>query len=195
MEDYIKKYYPSYPPEPSEQKSKLDSLPLPFRIPIYFIMVITLIPALILAYLFSMPIERIIYYASRYSKLYPKYYWLITRTTHYKIFRRYSKNYFAYCPNFFGKVMYVYEKNEVLSFVLTDFDGMYYWEQANDWVIKGGHGSIGFAAFYAMGQYANEKYPNKDKQYYICLSKRDLRRGLKENDSRFIEIKDIANLI
>lgn len=193
MDNY--KLYPECPPDPPETKSKFDSLPLLFRIPIYFFMIIISIPAFALAYFFSMPIERIIYSLSGYSKLYPKYYWLITFTTHYKIFRRYSKTYFAYNPHFNNKVLYVYEKNNILNFVLTDFGGMYYWGKSNDWVITGGHGSVGFAAFYAMEQYANLQYPNQNKQYFICLSNRDIKRKLKEKDPRFIEIKDISNFI
>jgi hypothetical protein len=195
MEDYNKKRYPAYPPEPPETKGKLDFLPLPLLIFIYIILLIPIIPILIGAYLVSMPIERIVFYASGYSKLYPKYHWLLTRSTHYKMFRRYSKSYFAYNQNFNGKVIYIFEKEDALNFVLCDFDGMYYCEQADDWIIKGGHAAIGFAAFYAMEQYANEQYPNRNKLYFICLSKTDIKRGMKEKDARFLEIDDVENLI
>lgn len=194
MEDYIKKYYPAYPPKPPEQKGKLDFLPLPLSILISIILLIPIIPILIVTYLVSMPIERIVFYASGYFKLYPKYYWLLTMSTHYRIFRRYSKSYFAYNQNFNNKVVYIFEKEDALNFVLCDFDGMYYWEQANDWIIGAGHGAVGFAAFYAMGKYADEQYPNRNKQYFICLSKTDIKREMKEKDARFLEIDDIGKL-
>ena len=191
-------YFQSVPdwrsfPEPPEQRGMLEWLPMFLQIPIFMILGIILLPFILLLYLLTMPVERLIFLCSGYSKRYPKYFWWITASTHYKLFKMLKKQAYAYEPDFYDHVLYVLEKDGVLHFVLCDAVMIYRWEEYNDWIYRGGHGTVGkFAVFASMWAYGQREYPDKEKQYYVCLTKHQIKRGMAGQDGRFISVKEVA---